>query len=46
MTEMTSVGTDLKICKVCSPTAKTPCRLASTSCPYRDIDTQLKSGKQ
>ncbi len=40
MTEMTSVGTDAKVCNVCSPVAKTPCQLASTMCPYRDIDTR------
>ena len=28
------------ICKVCNPTAKTPCQLAATMCPYRDIDTK------
>lgn len=34
-----SAITPLKECKVCSPAAKTPCQLASTTCPYRDMDT-------
>jgi len=39
MTEMTSVGMDIKVCKVCDPNHKTGCQLSTTSCPYRDIDT-------
>jgi predicted 2-oxoglutarate/Fe(II)-dependent dioxygenase YbiX len=31
----------VKVCKVCSPEAKTPCQLASTTCPYRDMDTLI-----
>lgn len=29
-----------KVCKVCSPNAEPPCRLSTTVCPYRDIDTK------
>jgi hypothetical protein len=44
MTEMTSVGMDAEIkeCKICDPFAKSQCRLASTTCPYRDIDTLIE----
>lgn len=32
------------ICKVCSPNAPTPCKLSTTFCPYRDVDT-IKGNK-
>ena len=43
MTEFTSVEDDFKIivCKVCSPFATTECKLASTKCPYRDVNTLI-----
>jgi len=40
MTEFTSVAEDqtVKDCPLCGPYKTSKCRLAHTTCPYRDID--------